>query len=240
MWKSQLGYTISSSNPLAAKILAENANDPDEWETDPDFVVCTFYFYDSIVNLPLEELFAFKNQVSEKEQRWGSKTVPGSGRLGSIDIERLREDVKKDSINKQTEQHSSTKPSLGYGGKFGVQNDRVDKSAVGFEYQPEPQKHSSQVDYSKGFSSDIRSQIEEEIKPVGTNYEPTKANINADIKGLKNRFENSTNEDFRRRAEEIRLERLNKEKLEKELETVRKRLLIFEPRNNYLKKKCLI
>jgi hypothetical protein len=49
MWKSQLGYTISSSNPLAAKILAENANDPDEWETDPDFVV-RFLNYDSYIN----------------------------------------------------------------------------------------------------------------------------------------------------------------------------------------------
>ncbi len=165
--------------------------------------------------------------------------MPGSGRLGSIDIERLREDVKKDTIIKKDEQHSSTKPSLGYGGKFGVQNDRVDKSAVGFEYQPEPQKHSSQVDYSKGFSSDIRSQIDDEIKPVGTNYQPTKANINADIKGLKNRFENSTNEDSRRRAEEIRLERLNKEKLEKELEAVRK-TFFFHSEKSLLTKICFI
>ena len=32
----------------------------DEWETDPDF----------------------ENNVSEEEQRWGSKTIPGSGRIG--------------------------------------------------------------------------------------------------------------------------------------------------------------
>lgn len=32
----------------------------DDWETDPDFV----------------------NDVTEEEQRWGSKTVPGSGRIG--------------------------------------------------------------------------------------------------------------------------------------------------------------
>ena len=36
------------------------------------------------------------------------------------------------------------KPSLGYGGKYGVQKDRVDKSAVGFEYQADLGKHASQ------------------------------------------------------------------------------------------------
>lgn len=36
-------------------------DDPDDdWETDPDF----------------------ENNVSEEEQRWGSKTIPGSGRIG--------------------------------------------------------------------------------------------------------------------------------------------------------------
>lgn len=33
--------------------------DDDDWETDPDFV----------------------NDVSEEEQRWGSRTIPGSGRV---------------------------------------------------------------------------------------------------------------------------------------------------------------
>lgn len=32
----------------------------DDWETDPDFI----------------------NDVTEEEQRWGSQTVPGSGRIG--------------------------------------------------------------------------------------------------------------------------------------------------------------
>ena len=35
MWKS-MGYNVSSA---IAKTMAENANDPDEWDTDPDFVV---------------------------------------------------------------------------------------------------------------------------------------------------------------------------------------------------------
>lgn len=36
------------------------SNAEDDWETDPDFI----------------------NDVSEEEQRWGSKTIPGSGRIG--------------------------------------------------------------------------------------------------------------------------------------------------------------
>ena len=39
----------------------------------------------------------------------------------------------------------------GYGGKFGVMNDRMDKSAVGHDYQIGLQKHASQKDYSTGF-----------------------------------------------------------------------------------------
>ena len=39
MWKSSISQTIVNSNPLAKSIYAENMNDPDEWETDPDFVV---------------------------------------------------------------------------------------------------------------------------------------------------------------------------------------------------------
>jgi hypothetical protein len=37
---------------------------------------------------------------------------------------------------------------------------------------------------------------------------------------LKNRFENSPNDEAKKRADEIRIERLNKEKLEKEQELV--------------------
>jgi hypothetical protein len=40
MWKSTAGHTIiSNSNPLSKKIIAENMNDPDDWDTDPDFIV---------------------------------------------------------------------------------------------------------------------------------------------------------------------------------------------------------
>ena len=68
-------------------------------------------------------------------------------------INKLRDDVKKDDFaHKQKEyEESSIKPSAGYGGKFGVEQDRVDKSAFGFGYRQETTKHSSQTDYAKGF-----------------------------------------------------------------------------------------
>ena len=37
-----------------------------------------------------------------------------------------------------------TDHSKGFGGKYGVQTDRVDANAESYEYQPELQKHSSQ------------------------------------------------------------------------------------------------
>lgn len=38
-----------------------------------------------------------------------------------------------------------------YGGKFGVQQDRMDRSAVGHDYIGKVEKHSSQTDHSTGF-----------------------------------------------------------------------------------------
>lgn len=34
--------------------------------------------------------------------------------------------------------------SKGFGGKYGIDRDKVDKSAVGFEYQGKTEKHESQ------------------------------------------------------------------------------------------------
>lgn len=39
----------------------------------------------------------------------------------------------------------------GFGGKFGVQTDRQDKSAVGWDHHEAPQKHESQTDHKVGF-----------------------------------------------------------------------------------------
>lgn len=121
MWKSSAGINVD--------IPVENTDD--DWETDPDFV----------------------NDVSEEEQRWGSRTIPGSGRvLGHIDMSQLREEVTKaHEIQKKKEMEEGPKAAFGYGGKFGVQSDRMDKSAVGHDYVAPKFKHASQTDYSTGF-----------------------------------------------------------------------------------------
>jgi cortactin len=60
MWKAAVGVKNGGGKPPQ-----NAANDADDdWETDPDFI----------------------NDVSEQEQRWGSKTVEGSGRsIGAIE-----------------------------------------------------------------------------------------------------------------------------------------------------------
>lgn len=83
-----------------------NNNSTDDWETDADFV----------------------NDVTEKDSRWGAKTVAGSGHQGSVSLEALRQEVvQSDTSLKQRQQEIGPKASEGYGGKFGVQKDRMDK-----------------------------------------------------------------------------------------------------------------
>jgi len=77
----------------------------------------------------------------------------------------------------------------GFGGKFGVESDRVDKAAAG---------------YSEGGG-----------QPVGTNYQRTRPEASSQgAKNLKSRFEDmarSADEDDRRRAEEEKQRRLARE-----------------------------
>ncbi|XP_053114242.1 hematopoietic lineage cell-specific protein-like isoform X2 [Hemicordylus capensis] len=102
----------------------------DDWDTDPDFV----------------------NDISEKEQRWGAKTIEGSGRPEHIDIHKLRSKVSEEhEVLKKKELEAAPKASYGYGGKFGTEKDRMDKSALGHEYVAEVGMHSSQTDAAKGF-----------------------------------------------------------------------------------------
>ncbi|KAK1785182.1 hypothetical protein P4O66_018595, partial [Electrophorus voltai] len=130
MWKAVAGRSLSVTVDEGA----------DDWETDPDF----------------------ENDVTEKEQRWGAKTVEGSGHQEHINhcslstmlssIHKLREKVSSEHNDlKQKELENMPQASHGYGGKFGVQEDRMDKSAVGHDYQSKLSKHCSQTDTSKGF-----------------------------------------------------------------------------------------
>ncbi|MBN3311485.1 SRC8 protein, partial [Atractosteus spatula] len=122
----------------------------DDWETDPDFV----------------------NDVSEKEQRWGAKTVEGSGHQEHINIHKLRENVSVEHCKlKEQELENMPKASHGYGGKFGVQQDRMDKSAVGHEYQSKLSKHCSQTDSVKGFGGKFGVQADRiDQSAVGFEY----------------------------------------------------------------------
>ncbi|KAK1891501.1 Src substrate cortactin [Dissostichus eleginoides] len=141
MWRASAGQSLK---------VAQQDDGGDDWETDPDF----------------------ENDVSEREQRWGAKTVEGSGHQESIDINRLREAVSTEHTSlRKKEQDTEPKASDGYGGKFGVQQDRMDKSAVGHDYQSKLSKHCSQTDTSKGFGGKFGVQADRvDQSAVGFEY----------------------------------------------------------------------
>ncbi|XP_036076872.1 src substrate cortactin isoform X3 [Rousettus aegyptiacus] len=144
MWKASAGHAVS---------IAQDDGGADDWETDPDFV----------------------NDVSEKEQRWGAKTVQGSGHQEHINIHKLRENVfQEHQTLKEKELETGPKASHGYGGKFGVEQDRMDKSAVGHEYQATLSKHCSQVDSVRGFGGKFGVQLDRvDQSAVGFEYQGT-------------------------------------------------------------------
>ncbi|XP_076845840.1 src substrate protein p85-like [Brachyhypopomus gauderio] len=127
------------------KVAAES----DDWETDPDF----------------------ENDVSEQEQRWGSKTIEGSGRKEHISVADLRQKVshEHDEIKKK-QMEEAPKASYGYGGKYGVEKDRMDKGAVGHGYVAEVEQHSSQKDAAKGFGGKYGVQ-EDRVDKSALSYE---------------------------------------------------------------------
>ncbi|KAF5300610.1 hypothetical protein FQR65_LT09142 [Abscondita terminalis] len=122
MWKAHAGAQYN---------VKKDEDNDDDWETDPDFV----------------------NDVNEVEQRWGAATIEGSGRTaGAINMEQLRKETEEsDALKKKKELIEGPNSAFGYGGKFGVQEDRMDSSAVGHDYVGKVEKHASQKDYSTGF-----------------------------------------------------------------------------------------
>ncbi|XP_054609715.1 src substrate protein p85-like isoform X2 [Dunckerocampus dactyliophorus] len=109
---------------VSMKVAAEG----DDWETDPDF----------------------ENDVSEHEQRWGAKTIEGSGRKEHISVAKLRHTVAAEH-EQVKHQEKTPKASYGYGGRFGVEKDRMDKVAMGHDYVAQVERHSSQKDAARGF-----------------------------------------------------------------------------------------
>ena len=94
----------------ASNARKQRQEEEDDWETDPDFV----------------------NDVTEEQQRWG-----GDRDAGHIDMDSLRHEIRREDTlaMEKRMQEDGYKTSAGYGGKFGLLEDRKDKSAVGWDYR---------------------------------------------------------------------------------------------------------
>jgi len=66
-------------------------------------------------------------------------------------MRKLAEETQQGDANVKRKALEQLNPGFGYGGKFGVEKDRMDKSAVGSEYMSPLQSHQSQKDYKVGF-----------------------------------------------------------------------------------------
>lgn len=63
----------------------------------------------------------------------------------------LRQETEQSDAHRKKHDWEITNPGHGYGGKFGIETDRMDKSAMGHDYIGKVEKHASQKDYSDGF-----------------------------------------------------------------------------------------
>ena len=54
--------------------------------------------------------------------------------------------------------------SHGFGGKYGVETDRKDKSAVGWEEHDKPSLHESQKEYTQGYGGKFSVQTDRQDK----------------------------------------------------------------------------
>lgn len=66
-------------------------------------------------------------------------------------MQQLRDETLKAENERRKKQIEELNPNYGYGGKYGVQKDRVDKSAENWDYKEKVTKHASQEDYKTGF-----------------------------------------------------------------------------------------
>jgi len=76
--------------------------------------------------------------------------------------------------------------SKGFGGKFGVQKDRQDKTSVGYDHQTELSKHNSQTDGAKGFGGKFGVQQGSQDKnAVGYDHQTELSKHNSQTDGAK-------------------------------------------------------
>lgn len=85
-------------------------------------------------------------------------------------MEKLRRETEEaDKLKKQKQFDEGPNASFGYGGKFGVEKDRMDQSAVGHDYLAKLEKHESQKDYSTGFGGKFGVQTDRVDKVINVN-----------------------------------------------------------------------
>merc|ERR1711892_299568 len=72
-------------------------------------------------------------------------------------MDKFREEIRQEDSQAgiKRQQEDGYKSSTGYGGKFGVQKDRMDKSAMGHDFIAKVDKHDSQKDYKTGFGASL-------------------------------------------------------------------------------------
>ena len=59
-----------------------------------------------------------QNSATEKSQRYGSSSVPGSGRVDHVDMSSIHDKVKTADVAGKVS-YQGTNPNRGYGGKYG-------------------------------------------------------------------------------------------------------------------------
>lgn len=120
---------------MSQKETARSAKtDLDDWDTDPDYV----------------------RDINEMDQRWGDKRT-----VGSINMSKLIDEVRRDhKVMREKFDHPSQRDySDGFGGKFGVQHDRRDQSALDYDHLEKLSKHTSQEISHKIIKSTTTSSI---------------------------------------------------------------------------------
>ncbi|XP_043726401.1 src substrate cortactin-like isoform X2 [Cervus elaphus] len=106
LWIGNSASGCGKPRPATLCPSPRTTGEPTTGSTDPDFV----------------------SDVSEKEQRWGAKAMPGSGHQEHINIHKLRENVfQEHQTLREKELEMGPKASHSYGGTFGVEQDRMDK-----------------------------------------------------------------------------------------------------------------
>jgi len=66
-------------------------------------------------------------------------------------MRKLTEEIQTSDAGNKKKMLETLNGGYGYGGKFGVETDRMDKSALGNDHIAELEKHESQKDYKVGF-----------------------------------------------------------------------------------------